>query len=189
MVSGLFMIVVLILFAGWQAIGGGSQRMVLGSLAIAILSYLMMVAPRVTLRDEGVVVHNPWREIRIPWGRLDYVGSGWTLAFSADDRRHESFAITSQASFRSRTGQVEGGILGPPEPVGGEIAPGGRIRGRVTPGRAAAVIEQAQQEWLRGLGGEPGVMGEGEHTLARWHPMSLALTVTMIVFVVLAIVA
>ncbi len=188
MISGLVMIVVLVLFAGWQAIEGGWLRLVFGSFAIAVLTYLLMVTPRLTLRDEGVVVHNPWREIRIPWGRLDYVGSGWTLALSAEDTRYEAFAITSQASFRSSAGRTVSDGEAPGGTSAG-IGPDGTISGRITPGRAAAIIEQAQQEWLRGVAGEPGVMGEGEHASIRWDPGALALTALMTAFVLLAILA
>lgn len=75
-------------------IAGGS--LLLGS----GVAYVIGLRPRVVADDDGVRLHNPLRDVRLPWSAVDKIDKTDSIEISSGDRTFRAYAL--QASPRAR---------------------------------------------------------------------------------------
>lgn len=72
-----------------------------GSLLLgAGVAYVIGLRPRVVADDDGVRLHNPLRDIRLPWSAVDKIEKTDSIEISSGDRTFRAYAL--QASPRAR---------------------------------------------------------------------------------------
>lgn len=135
------LLVDLALGGSWPS--GGVAACVL--LLLVLLSYAYWWIPSVVADPDAVTLHNPLRDVRIPWPTVIAVGGRWTLDVRTEERRYTAYA----AAPRRRSVRPGGG---------GGFAPG-------AVGRAGAVgLPEAPQ---------PPRTPLAERLSARWEQQRL----------------
>jgi hypothetical protein len=72
-----------------------------GSLLLgAGVAYVIGLRPRVVADDEGVRLHNPMKDVRLPWSAVEKVEKTDAIEIHSGDRRFRAYAL--QASPRAR---------------------------------------------------------------------------------------
>ena len=72
-----------------------------GSLLLgAGVAYVIGLRPRVVADDDGVRLHNPLRDVRLPWSAVDKIEKTDSIEISSGDRTFRAYAL--QASPRAR---------------------------------------------------------------------------------------
>jgi hypothetical protein len=155
-------------------LGHKGERVGVGvTLVLGVLVVAAAIRPALVADDDGVLVRNPFRSIRVPWSRVTGFSVRYALDVDTGDRAYSSWAV-SRPSWRREHGIVAGSR------------------------RSAVYADEVAEELTirlnarRGIGvrtatSEPGT-GPGEDVTVTWsRPMLIALAVAVAVLVVLAI--
>ena len=60
--------------------GGGADLWVVGALLlVGSLGYVLLLRPSLTLAHEGLVIVNPFRQVRVPWHLVEDLRTYWSL--------------------------------------------------------------------------------------------------------------
>jgi hypothetical protein len=88
------------------AVQGGGMSSVVATAALLLaagLAYVVGLRPSIVADETGIVVHNPLRDVIVPWGAVDSITSGDAIRIHCageEDRAYRSFIL--QSSPRSR---------------------------------------------------------------------------------------
>ncbi|MGE9809469.1 PH domain-containing protein [Janibacter sp. G1551] len=117
-------------------------------LGVALLAWLYLGRPRVSLHDEGVEIRNPLTTTMVDWGAVEDGVARWNLEVWSSAGTHGAVAVSAARPVRShglqRSEQLQD------EFYVGDAA--GKVEsGRMTPARAADLVRQAKGEWDEGV--------------------------------------
>jgi Bacterial PH domain len=86
----------------WPSSAIGALVLVLA----AVFAYAVYWRPAVVSDPLGVTLHNPLRDIRVPWDRVTGVGGRWSLDIRTEKRAYTAFAAAPKRRRRSRRGEI-----------------------------------------------------------------------------------
>lgn len=145
-------------FLAYDTVDRGSGRNLWISLAalgaISVAVYALAWRPAVVADSRGVTLRNIVRDVVVPWGRVERIGSKWSLTIDTAERSWPSWAITARNRERSafsRGGTTAREPASPPAPQSGEST--------------ALVSEELSRRWQASAGGAEE--GEGD-VVVRW---------------------
>jgi hypothetical protein len=76
--------------------GGGADLWVVGALLlVGSLGYVLLLRPSLTLAHEGLVIVNPFRQVRVPWHLVEDLRTYWSLQVGTPAGRQTVWALSS----------------------------------------------------------------------------------------------
>jgi hypothetical protein len=66
------------------------------------IAYVICLRPRVVADDEGVRLHNPLRDVRVPWSAVDKIEATDAIVLHSGDRAYRAWALQSSPRARLR---------------------------------------------------------------------------------------
>lgn len=133
---------------------GSDARGLLGLAGLCLFSYVLGLRPGVLEEIDGVLVRNPLRSTRVPWGAITNVDVTDVLRIHAGDQTIRCFAVPRRRPTPSRGGATSDrfGFSGmTPSPFGLGRASGGPLIGRAD-AVASRLREQAERYAVAGSG-------------------------------------
>lgn len=84
--------------------GGGGDLWVIGALLlVGALGYVLLLRPSLTLAKEGLLIVNPFREVRVPWHLVEELRTYWSLQVGTPAGRQTVWAL-SASRHQTRAG-------------------------------------------------------------------------------------
>ncbi len=144
-----------------------------------VATWLILLRPCVTLSTSGVTIQNLVRDVDVPWGQVESLGTRWALEVrTSDGREYSSWAIPAKRTFSSKEEEFAESSQMP----GAQLP---RAGSRLSAERMVGIIETVRAARRRGE--LPREEPAFDTVQVRWsQPALAALVVTGVAAVALA---
>ena len=120
------------------------------TVALGLLLNEILIRPRVELRDEEIVVTNPFRSHRVPWGAIQRIDTKWGLTILGSAGKVQAWSAPAPGRHSSlRATKFDGKHLPESSYLAGTIRPGDLVS---SDSGAAAYAIRSEWERRRDLG-------------------------------------
>lgn len=90
---------------------------------VAAVSWVAFWRPYARIDDDGVVMANVLRSVRLPWAAVTGIDSRWAFTIETADRKHSSWAVPARSGMAARSQQLRRrGSVAEPELQGNDAA-------------------------------------------------------------------
>ncbi|HEY7483407.1 MAG TPA: PH domain-containing protein [Streptosporangiaceae bacterium] len=147
------------------------------------VAYVVGLRPRVVADDEGVRLHNPLRDIRLPWHKVDKVEATHAIEVHSDDQVYRAWALQTspRARLRAEAKARRGADLDSSVPD--KIAE--HLKGKMPTDFAADQLNQLAEQKRGGLAESTTAAA----SVSLWWPAVIALALPAVLLAVSIVVA
>ena len=169
-----------------------NPKVIFFGIAMASLCWVVLVRPKASARERGLLLQNMLRDVAIPWRRIERCAVGQTLVVTTDEAEtFHGLGVTRSARAQMREQYGTSSIL-----LGGRRATGRKVQSDSGPSMARGEYQGGTytsyvESRISGLAssGERGLQGDpAAAPLVAWAPVPVALLAVTLVCVVLAFV-
>ena len=73
------------------------------AVSIVFASYWLFIHPKVTVYDEGITIHNPFRVISVSWAHVEDIDVQYSMSITVAGRKIHAFAAPAPGRYHART--------------------------------------------------------------------------------------